>query len=106
MAIPGQLQGGDDSACEIVIGQQDYSYRFANNAMWLDTQGRAGAGDFLSVLTLDNQDMGLTGVTIEPASYNHATGDAKLVEELNRDRKYVIAYIKACKLITTTIQAL
>ena len=80
MAIPGQLQGGDDSAFEIVIGQQDYSYRFANNAMWLDTQGRAGAGDFLSVLTLDNQDMGLTGVTIAPASYNPATGESQLGE--------------------------
>ena len=80
MAIPGQLQGGDDSAFEIIIGQQDYSYRFANNAMWLDTQGRAGAGDFLSVLTLDNQDMGITGVTIAPASYNPATGESQLGE--------------------------
>ena len=39
VAMPGQLQGGDDSALEIVIGQRDYAYRFANNAMWLDTQG-------------------------------------------------------------------
>ena len=80
MAIPGQLQGGDDSAYEIVIGQRDYGYRFADNAMWLDTQGWAGAGDFLSVLTLDNEDVGITEVTIAPASYNPATGQAEIGE--------------------------
>ena len=80
MAMPGQLQGGENSAFEIVIGQRDYSYRFADNAMWLDTQGWAGAGDFLSVLTLDNEDMGITSVTAAPASYNPATGEAQLGE--------------------------
>ncbi|MDP6562823.1 MAG: VCBS repeat-containing protein, partial [Candidatus Thalassarchaeum sp.] len=80
MAIPGQLQGGDDSAYEIIIGQRDYSYRFSDGAMWLDTQGWAGAGDFLSVLTLDNEDVGITGVTIAPASYNPATGQAEIGE--------------------------
>jgi hypothetical protein len=80
MAIPGQLQGGDESAYEIVIGQRDYGYRFADNAMWLDTQGWAGAGDFLSVLTLDNEDVGITEVTIAPASYNPATGQAEIGE--------------------------
>ena len=80
MAIPGQLQGGEDSAFEIIIGQRDYSYRFANNAMWLDTQGWGGAGDFLSVLSLDNEDMGITDVTIAPASFNPATGEAQLGE--------------------------
>ena len=80
MAIPGQLQGGADSAFEIIIGQRDYSYRFANNAMWLDTQGWGGAGDFLSVLSLDNEDMGITDVTIAPASLNPATGQAQIGE--------------------------
>ncbi len=80
MAIPAQLQGGDESAYEIVIGQRDYGYRFADNAMWLDTQGWAGAGDFLSVLTLDNEDVGITEVTIAPASYNPATGQAEIGE--------------------------
>tara|TARA_B100001175_G_scaffold311327_1_gene315607 strand:+ start:5607 stop:12044 length:6438 start_codon:yes stop_codon:yes gene_type:complete len=80
MAVPGQLQGGDDSAFEIIIGQRDYGYRFANNAMWLDTLGRAGAGDFLSVLTLDNEDMGITQLTIEPASYNPSTGESQIGE--------------------------
>ena len=80
MAIPGQLQGEEGSALEIIVGQRDYSYRFANDAMWLDTQGWAGAGDFLSVLTLDNQDMGITGVGIAPASFNPATGEAQLGE--------------------------
>ena len=80
MAIAGQLQGGDESAYEIVIGQRDYGYRFADNAMWLDTQGWAGAGDFLSVLTLDNEDVGITEVTIAPASYNPATGQAEIGE--------------------------
>ena len=56
------------------------SYRFANNAMWLDTQGWAGAGDFLSVLTLDNEDVGITGVTIAPAAYNPSTGQAEIGE--------------------------
>ena len=80
MAIPGQLQGAEGSALEIIVGQRDYSYRFANDAMWLDTQGWAGAGDFLSVLTLDNQDMGITQVGIEPASFNPSTGQAQLGE--------------------------
>ena len=80
MAQPGQLQGGDDSAFEIVIGQRDYAYRFANNAMWLDTQGWPGAGDFLSVLSLDNEDVGITDVTVAPVSYNPATGAAQLGE--------------------------
>jgi len=80
MAIPGQLQGGDNSAYEIIIGQRDYSYRFSDGAMWLDTQGWAGAGDFLSVLTLDNEDVGITGVTIAPASYNPSTGEAEIGE--------------------------
>ena len=80
MAIPGQLAGGENSAYEIIIGQKDYSYRFANNAMWLDTQGWAGAGDFLSVLTLDNEDVGITGVTIAPAAYNPSTGQAEIGE--------------------------
>ncbi len=80
VAMPGQLQGGDDSALEIIIGQKDYAYRFANNAMWLDTQGFPGASDYLSVLTLDNFDLGLTGVTIEPASMDPSTGNAMLGE--------------------------
>ena len=48
--------------------------------MWLDTQGWAGAGDFLSVLTLDNEDVGITGVTIAPAAYNPSTGEAEIGE--------------------------
>tara|TARA_B110000444_G_scaffold260947_1_gene310087 strand:+ start:7486 stop:14046 length:6561 start_codon:yes stop_codon:yes gene_type:complete len=80
VAMPGQLQGGDDSALEIIIGQKDYAYRFANNAMWLDTQGWPGASDYLSVLTLDNFDLGLTGVTIEPSSVDPSTGRAMLGE--------------------------
>ena len=80
MAVPGQLAGGEDSAFEIAIGQRDRSYRFANSAMWLDTQGWAGAGDFLSVLSLDNEDVGITEVTIAPAAYDPATGAAKIGE--------------------------
>ena len=80
MAIPGQLAGGENSAYEIIIGQKDYSYRFANNAMWLDTQGWAGAGDFLSVLTLDNEDVGITEVTVAPAAYNPSTGEVDVGE--------------------------
>ena len=80
MAVPGQLQGGDDSAFEIIIGQRDYGYRFANNAMWLDTLGWAGAGDFLSVLTLDNQDMGISDVLIEPSAYNPSTAEYQIGE--------------------------
>ena len=80
MAVPGQLAGGENSAFEIAIGQSDRSYRFANSAMWLDTQGWAGAGDFLSVLSLDNEDVGITEVTIAPAAYDPATGAAKIGE--------------------------
>ena len=80
MAVPGQLAGGENSAFEIAIGQRDRSYRFANSAMWLDTQGWAGAGDFLSVLSLDNEDVGITEVTIAPAAYDPATGAAKIGE--------------------------
>ena len=80
MAVPGQLAGGENSAFEIAIGQRDRSYRFANSAMWLDTQGWAGAGDFLSVLSLDNEDVGINEVTIAPAAYDPATGAARIGE--------------------------
>ena len=83
MAMPGQLQGGEGSALEVVIGQQDYSYRFSNNAMWLDTQGYAGQGDYLSVLSLDNHDLGITHVTIEPSVKDPATFQS-IVGEGNR----------------------
>jgi len=80
MAVPGQLAGGDNSALEIAIGQRDRAYRFANSAMWLDTLGWAGAGDFLSVLSLDNEDLGITEVSVEPAAFDPETGEAKIGE--------------------------
>jgi len=83
MAVPGQLQGGDSSALEVVIGQADYTYRFSNNAMWLDTMGYAGQGDYLSVLALDNYDQGITRVTIEPSVMDPATFQS-IVGEGNR----------------------
>jgi hypothetical protein len=83
MAMPGQLQGGDSSALEVVIGQADYTYRFSNNAMWLDTQGYAGQGDYLSVLALDNFDLGITRVEIEPSVMDPATFQS-IVGEGNR----------------------
>ena len=83
MAMPGQLQGADDSALEVVIGQEDYTYRFSNNAMWLDTQGYAGQGDYLSVLVLDNFDLGITRVEIEPSVTDPATFQS-IVGEGNR----------------------
>ena len=83
MAMPGQLQGGENSALEVVIGQADYTYRFSNNAMWLDTQGYAGQGDYISVLALDNHDLGITSVTIEPSVMDPATFQS-IVGEGNR----------------------
>jgi hypothetical protein len=83
MAMPGQLQGSEDSALEVVIGQEDYTYRFSNNAMWLDTQGYAGQGDYLSVLVLDNFDLGITRVEIEPSVTDPATFQS-IVGEGNR----------------------
>jgi hypothetical protein len=83
MAVPGQLQGSADSALEVVIGQEDYTYRFSNNAMWLDTQGYAGQGDYLSVLVLDNFDLGITRVEIEPSVTDPATFQS-IVGEGNR----------------------
>ena len=83
MAVPGQLQGDENSALEVVIGQQDYTYRFSNNAMWLDTQGYAGQGDYLSVLVLDNFDLGITRVEIEPSVTDPATFQS-IVGEGNR----------------------
>ena len=83
MAMPGQLQGAENSALEVVIGQEDYTYRFSNNAMWLDTQGYAGQGDYLSVLVLDNFDLGITRVEIEPSVKDPATFQS-IVGEGNR----------------------
>ncbi len=83
MAMPGQLQGSENSALEVVIGQEDYTYRFSNNAMWLDTQGYAGQGDYLSVLVLDNFDLGITRVEIEPSVTDPATFQS-IVGEGNR----------------------
>ena len=39
-----------------------------------------GAGDFLSVLSLDNEDVGITDVSVAPVSFNPATGAAQLGE--------------------------
>ena len=83
MAMPGQLQGAEGSALEVVIGQEDYTYRFSNNAMWLDTQGYAGQGDYLSVLVLDNFDLGITRVGIEPSVIDPSTFQS-IVGEGNR----------------------
>ena len=83
MAMPGQLQGAEGSALEVVIGQEDYTYRFSNNAMWLDTQGYAGQGDYLSVLVLDNFDLGITRVGIEPSVTDPSTFQS-IVGEGNR----------------------
>ena len=80
VAAPAQLKGDDTTAQEIIIGQRDYSYRFGSGAMWMDSLGWPGAGDFLSVLTLDNQDVAIDGLTIAPASTDPATGNAQLGE--------------------------
>ena len=80
VAVPAQLKGDDSTAQEIIIGQRDYSYRFSSGAMWMDSLGWPGAGDFLSVLTLDNQDVAIDGLTIAPASTDPATGSAQLGE--------------------------
>ena len=80
VAEPAQLKGDDTTAQEIIIGQRDYSYRFGSGAMWMDSLGWPGAGDFLSVLTLDNQDVAIDGLTIAPASTDPATGNAQLGE--------------------------
>ena len=51
--------------------------------MWLDTQGYAGQGDYLSVLVLANYDLGFTRVEIEPSVTDPATFQS-IVGEGNR----------------------
>jgi hypothetical protein len=87
MVLVGQFAGGPNSALDLAIGNRDYTFRYSNGALHLDTKGCAfdplnpqlngfGCGnlDAISIVQLDNEDIGISGMSVSPASYNPDTG--------------------------------
>ena len=73
MVIADQFSGGASSALDLAVGQRDYAFSYGNGAMWIDSKGWAGALDTISIVVLDNEDVGIDGVTISPASWDPDT---------------------------------
>lgn len=87
MVLVGQFAGGPTSALDLAIGNRDYTYRYSNGALHIDSKGCAfdplnpqlngfGCGnlDAISVVQLDNEDIGISGMTVSPASFNPDSG--------------------------------
>ena len=87
MVLVGQFAGGPTSALDLAIGNRDYTYQYSNGALHIDSKGCAfdplnpqlngfGCGnlDAISVVQLDNEDVGISGMTVSPASFNPDTG--------------------------------
>ena len=80
MAIVGQLAGGSGSALDIAVGQRDYTFSYTDGSLWIDSKGWAGAVDSVTIVELDNQDVGVTGLSVSPAAYNPFTQSGQLGE--------------------------
>ncbi len=78
MAIVSQLTGGSGSALDIAVGQRDYTFSFVDGSLWIDSKGWAGSVDSITIVQLDNQDLGVTGLSVSPATYNPFTQSAQL----------------------------
>ena len=87
MVLVGQFAGGPTSALDLAIGNRDYTFRYSNGALHIDSKGCAfdplnpqlngfGCGnlDAISVVQLDNEDVGISGMSVSPASFNPDTG--------------------------------
>ena len=87
MVLVGQFVGGASSALDLAIGNRDYRFQFSNGAWWLDTkgcfpdrinsnlQGLGGCGslDAVTIIQLDNEDVGISSMSASPASFNPDT---------------------------------
>ena len=96
MVLVGQFVGGANSALDLAVGNKDYRFRFGNGAWWLDTKGcfpdklgsnsnmrglgGCGAQDAVTIIQLDNEDVGISTMSASPASFNPATGRPTLGE--------------------------
>ena len=80
MAIVGQLAGGSNSALDIAVGQRDYTFSYTDGSLWIDSKGWAGSVDSVTIVELDNQDVGITGLSVSPAAYNPFTQSGQLGE--------------------------
>jgi len=87
MVLVGQFVGGSSSALDLAVGNRDYRFQFNNGAWWLDTkgcfpdrinsnlQGLGGCGsqDAVTIIQLDNEDVGISSMSASPASFNPDT---------------------------------
>ncbi|MBS71649.1 MAG: hypothetical protein CMO20_01665 [Thermoplasmata archaeon] len=93
MVLVGQFAGGPSSALDLAVGNTDYSFQYSNGALHLDTKGCAfdpinpqmygfgfGNLDAISVVQLDNEDIGISSMTLSPASRNPDTGSMMIGE--------------------------
>ena len=80
MAVVGQLAGGSGSALDIAVGQRDYTFSYTDGSLWIDSKGWAGSVDSVTIVELDNQDVGITGLSVSPAAYNPFTQSGQLGE--------------------------
>ena len=93
MVLVGQFAGGPSSALDLAIGNRDYTFQYSNGALHIDSKGCAfdplnpqlngfGCGnlDAISVIQLDNEDLGIVGMSVSPASFNPETGSMTLGE--------------------------
>ena len=78
MAIVSQLTGGSNSALDIAVGQRDYTFSFVDGSLWIDSKGWGGSVDSVTIVQLDNQDLGITGLSVSPAAFNPFTQSAQL----------------------------
>ena len=78
MVIADQFSGGTNSALDLAVGQRDYSFSYSNGAMWIDSKGWTGAMDTISIVELDSEDVGITGVTVSPAAYDYEEQEMKI----------------------------
>ena len=80
MVIADQFSGGANSALDLAVGQRDYAYGYSNGALWLDSKGWAGQIDSIAIVELDNEDVGIAGMTVAPASWDPEDRDIKIGE--------------------------
>ena len=61
IAVVGQLAGASNSAPDIVVGHTSYSF-----GSWIDNLGWDGQYDYVTVVEMDNKDIAITGIDINP----------------------------------------
>jgi len=61
IAVVGQLAGASTSAPDIVVGHTSYDF-----GSWIDNLGWEGQYDYVTVVEMDNKDIGVTGIEISP----------------------------------------